>query len=163
MPAVHLSTIISRSSSAILSHISHLAGSFRNYPLLFTLSHNNAIPVDDLSSIVDQLTTFSTQSIGCLSAPLPGPHSRFTACSLAIFDPLNVAAVFRSTIPGTQRAQVGRLRPVGQRTELGEAQQFDGWQRGDVKDWEDLWNANVHTQKLPDELEGMKSESVIQS
>lgn len=158
MAVVHLSTIISRSSSAILSHISHLAGSFRNHPLLFTLSHNAATPADDLSSLVAQLTAFSTQSVGCLSAPLPGPHSSFTACSLAVFDPLSVAAVFRSTIPGRQQAQVGRWRPVGQKpAEHGEALQFGGWQGGGVKDWEDVWNASVHTQRLPDELEGSKS------
>jgi hypothetical protein len=58
--------------------------------------------------------------------------SGFTACSLAIFDPQNVAAVFRSTVPGKQRAQVGRWRPVGQRKELDEDQK-GWWQRGNVK------------------------------
>src|SRR6266576_7034941 len=139
MPALHLSTIISRNSSSLLSHISHLARSFPNHPLLFTLSPTSTDSAVDLSRIVGQLTTFSSQSIGCLSAPLPGPHSGFTACSLAIFDPQNVAAVFRSTVPGKQRAQVGRWRPVGQRKEPGEEPQLDQdwWQRESVKDWED--------------------------
>lgn len=159
MPAVHLSTIISRTSSSLLSHISHLAKSFPNYPLLFTLSHNGTDSAVDLSRVVGQLTNFSSQSIGCLSAPLPGPHSEFTACSLAIFDPQNVAAVFHSTVPGKQRAQVGRWRPVGQKKKLDEDPPSNQgwWKEGHVKDWEDVWNSSVETQVLPEGLKGKES------
>ncbi|KAF8333659.1 hypothetical protein F5887DRAFT_993643 [Amanita rubescens] len=164
MPVLHLSTIISRNSTSLLSHISRLARSFPNHPLLFTLSHNSTTDsAVDLSRIVGQLTTFSSQSIGCLSAPLPGPHSGFTACSLAIFDPQNVAAVFRSTVPGRQRAQVGRWRPVGQKKELDKDLRLgQGWWQGEsVKDWENVWNSSVETQVLPEGLKGKEDISSI--
>ncbi|KAK2462768.1 hypothetical protein APHAL10511_005159 [Amanita phalloides] len=159
MTALHLSTIISRSSTAILSHISHLAKSFPNHPLLFTLSHNTP-STDDLSDIVGKLTNFSSQSIGCLSAPLPGPHSSFTACSLAIFDPRN-AVMFRSTIPGRQQAQVGRWRPVGQKVMEEEQSSWRDDRLVDVEDWEDVWNSATGIRKLPEELEGLRDISSI--
>ncbi|KAF8621401.1 hypothetical protein AX15_007813 [Amanita polypyramis BW_CC] len=159
MPALHLSTIISRSSSSILSHISHLSKSFPNHPLLFTLSHNTS-SADDLSNLVEKLTNFSSQSVGCLSAPLPGPHSIFTACSLAIFDPANVVT-FRSTVPGRPQAQVGRWRPVGQG---GVKEREWDHQEGcitDVKDWGDVWNRSAGTGRLPDELEGLHPDDTM--
>ncbi|KAM6493834.1 hypothetical protein JOM56_010195 [Amanita muscaria] len=159
MTVLHLSTLISRSTAPILAHISHLSRTFPAHPLLFSVSHNTASH-DDLSNIVKKLTTFSQQTIGCLAAPLPGPYSQFTACSMAIFDPDHVV-MFRSTVPGIQQAQVGRWRPVGQpRSDSDENLGLTKQDLSDVRDWEEIWNGNSERAVLLNELQGLSSDDV---
>ncbi|KAF8636193.1 hypothetical protein AX17_003681 [Amanita inopinata Kibby_2008] len=166
---LHLSTILSSSSSAISSHLSHLSKSFPNQPLLFTLSHNAAPNI--LSTLVNELTTFSPQTIGCLSAPLPKPYSNLTACSLAVFDARDVV-MFRSTIPGRPQKQVGRWHPVVTRkSREGDCADWEREQSSEgllgVRDWEDVWNGNVGVGvgvgakgQLPEELERLDPNEV---
>jgi hypothetical protein len=87
---------------------------------------------------------------------------------MAVFDPEDVDAVFRSTIPGREQVQVGRWRPVGQQRQQRQQRRRDGDDGSrlgrlgespslsNVKDWEEVWNGNGydHSERmvLPREL-----------
>ncbi|KAG8805883.1 hypothetical protein FRC19_007609 [Serendipita sp. 401] len=63
-------------------------------------------PAPKLQPLFDQISKFPSKNIGCLSAPISSKH----LISLSLFNiPSSIEhRVWRSTIPGTERAQVGR-------------------------------------------------------
>ncbi|KAI0353009.1 hypothetical protein OH77DRAFT_1427781 [Trametes cingulata] len=108
--ALYMSTVISRKPADIIAHISGLRSSLSSNPLLYTISVSPFTESSDLAKLVDSVKSLSSDSVGCLSAPLPSPRpswQRYSAVSLASFDYKHVT-LFRSTIPGRKAAQVGR-------------------------------------------------------
>ncbi|PCH40338.1 hypothetical protein WOLCODRAFT_131359 [Wolfiporia cocos MD-104 SS10] len=104
--ALYMKTFVSRSTSDILAHLSHIQLAHSPFVTLFALSAPPVLGTSSLSSLVAKLTSLSDSCIGALSAPIPSAHSSI-ACSIALFDKRYVTP-FRSTIPGRQAAQVGR-------------------------------------------------------
>ncbi|PFH53274.1 hypothetical protein AMATHDRAFT_45552 [Amanita thiersii Skay4041] len=149
--ALHLSTVVARTVSPILTHISRLSLAFPNHPVVFAISSN--APEHHLSHLFHELTTFSSKSIGCLSSPLPGPYSALTACSLAILDPSH-AVPFRSTIPGQPPSQVGRWHaPQRMKREVVN-------EMPNVTDWNNVWNTTTGMTRIPGHLEHLDSSTV---
>jgi hypothetical protein len=151
---MHTSTLLSRSPTSLLPILSSLAKSHADHSLLFTLSASSAIPPQGLSALVNRLTTFSRHTAGCLSAPLPGNYRSLISCSLAIFDP-SETVVFRSTIPGRAAPQVGRWHAFRKKDDDDQ-----DVRRGldDVFDnWGEVWDRSAGENKLPVELQGLKS------
>ena len=152
--SVHLSTILTRSSATLSSITSRLSKTYPGFPLLFALTSN--APPQDLSRLVNELTTFSSETAGCLSAPLPfqGYDSRIS-CSIAILDPRK-AVLFRSTIPGRAQPQVGRWHAFRNKDNpLPEAQLPP---EGPIH-WDDVWQSDYASISLPPELQSLKRSS----
>lgn len=152
--SIHASTVLARSSTAILSHLSRLSKVYPGHPLVFSLSPN--VQSQDLSKLVKGLTEFSSQSIGCLSAPLPGSISQtLISCSLAIFDP-EQSVLFRSEIAGKASPQVGRWHAFRKKDDV--PSQIEGQEelKEDVN-WGDVWNRNTGDNPLPSQLQGLES------
>jgi hypothetical protein len=147
-------TLLSRSPTSLLSLLSSLSKSYADHSLLFSLSVSSAIPSQDLSTLVNRLTTFSRHTVGCLSAPLPGDYSSLISCSLSVFDPTE-AVLFRSTIPGRAAPQVGRWHAFRKKDDVDQAAQHG---LDDVfNNWGELWDRSAGENKLPVELQGLKS------
>ncbi|KAK0477001.1 hypothetical protein IW261DRAFT_1339028 [Armillaria novae-zelandiae] len=145
---VHASTVFSRSSTAILNHISQLAGQYSRHQLLFSLSPN--VDASELSELVQNLTTFSSNVTGCLSATVG-----MASCSLAIFD--GKCVPFRSTIPGVPSPQVGRWHSF--RKKDRDTPSFEE-EYGKGVDWTDVWSKRTSTLELPDGLQDLQRDSV---
>ncbi|KAF7972016.1 hypothetical protein HWV62_19221 [Athelia sp. TMB] len=152
--ALHTSTILARTPAAIFSHLSRLQTTYEKHVLLFCLSANSP----DLQNLVSRLTSFSSQTTGCLSAPL-GETGDLISCSLAIFDKTKTTQ-FRSTIAGRVAPQVGRWhafrhkgkgpQPPMELDGLGE--QEKGFEN---VDWDAVWDRSARSAMLPEELEGL--------
>lgn len=150
-------TLLSRSPSSLLSLLSSLSKSHADHSLLFTLSASSAIPAQDLSTLVNRLTSFSNHTVGCLSAPLLGPYNSLISCSLAVFDP-SEAILFRSTIPGRTVPQVGRWHAFRKKDDDDKA-----LRKGldDVFDnWGEVWDRSLGENTLPIELRGLNPSDV---
>ncbi|RDB16060.1 hypothetical protein Hypma_003478 [Hypsizygus marmoreus] len=146
--ALHTLTILSRSSAPILHKISCLSKLYADCPLVFALSPNVEPP--ELSKLVKALTTFSTQAIGCLSAPLPDrSYQNLIACSLAVFKPED-CVVFRSTIPGRPTPQVGRWHAFRNKDEA--PTQNHAPPEG-AFNWADIWDGSAGGVLLPPSLQ----------
>ncbi|KAK0200713.1 hypothetical protein DFS33DRAFT_1070650 [Desarmillaria ectypa] len=145
---VHASTVFSRSSTAILNHISQLSGKYPRHHLLFSLSPN--VEASELSHLVQDLTTLFSNTVGCISAPV---SMDMVSCSLAIFD--GNCMPFRSTIAGIPSPQVGRWHSFKKKDKV--APSFEGEY---IADWEDVWSKRTSTLELPDGLEGLQRDSV---
>lgn len=153
--ALHTSTILARTPAAIFSHLSRLQTTYEKHVLLFCLSANSP----DLQNLVSRLTSFSSQTTGCLSAPL-GETGDLISCSLAIFDKTKTTQ-FRSTIAGRVAPQVGRWhafrhkgkgpQPPMELDGLGE--QGKGFEN---VDWDAVWDRSARSAMLPKELEGLR-------
>ncbi|KAF8073476.1 hypothetical protein FPV67DRAFT_749080 [Lyophyllum atratum] len=144
-------TLLTRSPTALLAHLTHLSTSYTDHTLLFTLSSNIA-PLH-LSNLVTRLTTFSLTTLGCLSAPLPGPPH--IACSLALFPPSS-AVPFRSTLPGRAAPQVGRWHAFRNKDKDDEALTPP---EGDFS-WAEVWDRNAGGTPLPPGLQGLNPQDV---
>ncbi|KAF5380758.1 hypothetical protein D9757_007162 [Collybiopsis confluens] len=137
---MHLTSVISRSPSAILARLkqinAHNAGT-----VLFVLSSPNKS--SELSTLVDALVNISPHStVGCLSAsPSPG----LISCSVALFDTKTVIP-FRSTIPGQEKTQVGRWHAFRKKDER-ETEHLP-----DDVDWNNLWKPRSRADELPGQL-----------
>jgi hypothetical protein len=143
-------TIVSRRPAEILSVLSSLHKAYRKHTLVFSLSSN----APDLADLVTRLTTFSDQSIGCLSAQLPfTDEQNLTCCSLGFFDSRYVTP-FRSTIPGRAAPQVGRWHAFRRRSDSTDV---DNRPFEENVNWEDVWNKSVNTEPLPSELQSIRS------
>ncbi|GJJ15622.1 hypothetical protein Clacol_009900 [Clathrus columnatus] len=94
--------LVSSSSSLLLNHLQKLKVPKPKPILLFSLSSN----VPDVENVVTYLSSSATESIGCLSSPLP-QFPNHAICSIAYLDDKNCVP-FRSTIPGKQPIKVGR-------------------------------------------------------
>lgn len=150
---IHTSTILARSPKGIHSHLEKLSKCFPNHTLLFTLSPN--VDGSELSDLVDHLAGFSSQTIGCLSAPLPWKNNRnLISCSLAIFRKHD-CTIFRSTIPGKASVQVGRWHAFRKKEEdidFGDGGIADG-----NVNWEDVWGRNTGGNLLPPDVQHLRS------
>ncbi|CAK5269792.1 unnamed protein product [Mycena citricolor] len=139
-------TILSQSPTRLLDKITRLSSRYREHVLLFTLSPNLA--PSDLQTLVQRLTTATTQSVGCLSAPLPG-QSDLVACSLAFFD-RKTCVPFRSEIPGQSPPQVGRWHSFRRQTH--DEGVIGSMPTGNF-DWQDVWSQSLTKNPLPAELQ----------
>ncbi|KDQ62165.1 hypothetical protein JAAARDRAFT_189527 [Jaapia argillacea MUCL 33604] len=152
--ALHTSTILSRTPAALLSYLSTLPKSFSGHPILFALATSTTGTESDLSSLVSHLTSISSQSIGCLSAPAPhSPSHTWISCSIAVFDK-RIVTPFRSTIPGRAAVQVGRWHAFRKKGDVVSPGQEAGLEEN--VNWDDVWNKNVEQKALPDELQSLK-------
>jgi hypothetical protein len=147
---LHASTIIARSSTQLIAHLSKLAASHNGQTLLFALSAN----APDLSDLVSALTTYTSTSVGCLSAPLPAyADSGKYSCSIALFDS-ETTIPFRSTLAGRPPAQVGRWHAFRKGEDIPD-KSVDMGLRSQV-DWEDVWSRSTGERELPKGLEGLE-------
>jgi len=149
--ALHTSTILARTPTAILSHLSRLSITYSDHSVIFALNAN----APELPVLVSRLTKLSAQTIGCLSAPLPGLSSEggLISCSLAVVDNRN-AISFRSTIPGRAAPQVGRWHAFRQRGDKSEEELPPGMENGlsESMNWDDVWDRSAGGNALPKEL-----------
>jgi hypothetical protein len=150
---MYTSTLLSRSPTSLLSLLSRLSESHANRFLLFALSASSAVRPKDLQALAECLNTFSRNTIGCLSAPLPSRHRTLISCSLAIFDP-SEAVLFRSTIPGRAAPEVGRWHAFRKKDEdnHGGRHGLDGA----FGNWGEVWDRSAEENKLPVELQSLK-------
>jgi len=156
--ALHTSSILARTPAAILSHISRLSTTYADQSVIFALNAN----VPDLPTLVSRLTKFSSQTLGCLSAPLPGlAYEGFISCSLAIFDKRNTVS-FRSTIPGRAAPQVGRWHAFRQRGDKSDDTMPPGMENGlsESMNWDDVWDRSAGNNALPMELQDLRVDDV---
>jgi hypothetical protein len=150
---LHATTLVSRSTAGILAHLAQLPAHLSKHHLLFSLSSN----APDLAPLVSALTTYSPNSAGCLSAPLPGlaAADNAVACSLAFFD-ASASTLFRSTIEGRAAPQVGRWHTARRRKDDAVDTREDvGLGSGSV-DWENVWSRSAGETQLPDGLESLR-------
>jgi len=151
---LHTSTVLARTPTAILSHISRLSITYSNHSVIFALNAN----APELPALVSRLTKLSAQTIGCLSAPLPGLSSEgLISCSLAVVDSRNTIS-FRSTIPGRPAPQVGRWHAFRQRDDKSEKQLPPGMESGlsESMNWDDIWDRSAGGNTLPKELQASR-------
>ncbi|KAJ7644250.1 hypothetical protein FB45DRAFT_897343 [Roridomyces roridus] len=148
---MHFSTILTRSPSKLLSHLSRL--SYREHVVLFSLSPN--VASSELAQLIQRLTTLSPQTIGCLSAPLPG-HEELLSCSIGAFRPENCIP-FRSQIAGRASTQVGRRHSFRHKESQHAFQ--DEVPPGKF-DWEDVWDQSLTSNELPPALQSSSSEDI---
>jgi len=148
---MHLFTVLTRSSASLSSITSRLSKTYPGFPLLFALTSN--APPQDLSRLVKELSAFSSETAGSLSAPLPfhGHDSRIS-CSIAIFDP-GKAVLFRSTIPGRAQPQVGRWHAFRNKDNALPEPQLPA--EGPIR-WADVWEDDIANVSLPPELQSLK-------
>ncbi|KDR72541.1 hypothetical protein GALMADRAFT_142864 [Galerina marginata CBS 339.88] len=136
MPPLHLSTVLTRKPSNLLSHISKVSREYagKGHTLLFTLSSNFTLP-QDLQAVVERLTKFNDvgdvgertekgkgtngHTIGCLTDSFASTtfenlpvtkevdQGPLLSCSLGIFDS-KLCMPYRSELPGREQPQVGR-------------------------------------------------------
>ncbi|KAJ7696020.1 hypothetical protein B0H17DRAFT_1054600 [Mycena rosella] len=150
-----LSTVLARSPASLLAYISSLSKRYQDHVLLFALSPNAASP--DLAQLVQKLTTFSPQTIGCLSVPLPAHSSALLSCSFAMFRP-DACIPFRSQIPGRASPQVGRwhsFRQKGPQAKILEEEVPSG-----NIDWGNVWDQSLTNNELPPELETLSPDEI---
>ncbi|KAJ7505461.1 hypothetical protein B0H11DRAFT_1978824 [Mycena galericulata] len=150
---MHFSTVLARSPSGLLSHISYLSKLYRDHVLLFSLSPN--VASSDLAQLVQKLTTLSPQTIGCLSAPLPG-HDNLISCSFAVFSPENCFP-FRSEIAGRASPQVGRRHSFRQK---GSQNVLEGDVPSGNFDWGDVWDQSLTNNDLPPALQSLSPDEI---
>ncbi|KAJ6584799.1 hypothetical protein B0H19DRAFT_1106656 [Mycena capillaripes] len=147
---MHFSTVLARSPAGLLSHISRLSRLYQDHVLLFALSPNAAS--SDLAQLVQKLTVFSPQTIGCLSAPLPGHYNGLLSCSFAMFKPESCFP-FRSEISGRTAPQVGRwhsFRQKGPQTDV----LHEELPSGNVE-WGNVWDQSLTNNELPPGLQAV--------
>lgn len=154
MVALHASTIRTHSSIQLLSYLTNITSPHRDSVLLYALSTN----APNLEYLVSRLSAVSSESIGCLSGPLPQqPNVPHFSCSLAFFSTKNCVP-FRSTLAGEQPVQVGRwhaFRKMAEQDQAGSEESLT-----ENVDWEDLWSRKNTTELLPAELNGLRLDYV---
>ncbi|KAI0722794.1 hypothetical protein C8Q76DRAFT_720344 [Earliella scabrosa] len=154
--ALHMSTIISRKSTDILAHISQLRAAFAHHPLLYTISASQHTNPTELSEVVTSVKSLSSNSVGCLSAPIPSARpawQQYTSVSVASFDERH-ATLFRSTIPGRKAAQVGRWHALHQKDRQPDTKDYSQ----DI-DWEGALASSYASDSLPLSLQHIPPEN----
>jgi hypothetical protein len=152
--ALHTSTILARTPTAILSHISRLSTIYTGHAVVFALNAN----APELPTLVSRLTKISCQTIGCLSAPLPGlAYEGFISCALAVFDQRNAVSV-RSTIPGRAAPQVGRWHAFRQKNDKSDEELPPGMENGlsESINWDNVWDRSAGENTLPKDLQALR-------
>ncbi|KAJ6557333.1 hypothetical protein DFH09DRAFT_1163812 [Mycena vulgaris] len=152
---MHFSTVLARSPAGLLSYISSLSKLYKDHVIFFALSPNVASP--DLARLVQKLTAFSPQTIGCLSAPLPAHSDGLLSCSLAMFKP-ETCLPFRSQIPGRASPQVGRWHSFRQKGPQAKILEEDV-PSGNV-DWGNVWDQSLTNNELPPGLETLSPDEI---
>ncbi|TBU33162.1 hypothetical protein BD311DRAFT_785251 [Dichomitus squalens] len=155
--ALHTSTFISRNTADLLAHISHLRPTLSAHPLLYTISVSQLTDPAQLSQLVSSVQSISSNSVGCLSAPIPSARSAWqqrTALSLASFDDAH-ATLFRSAIPGRKAAQVGRWHAMHQKEK-----EPDNMDYSQHIDWENALADSHEGSALPSALQSLSADSV---
>lgn len=150
--ATHMSTIVSRKTADILTHISQLRTSLLHRPLLYTISVSQQTDSADLSQLVSSIKSLSSHSVGCLSAAIPSARSawqQYTAVSVASFDEQH-ATLFRSTIPGRKAVQVGRWHALRQKDEQTDTRDYS-----QNVDWEGALSKSYDSDALPPALQDL--------
>ena len=165
MPALHLSTILTREPSRLLAHVGDIARRYggQGHTVLFTLSSNFKEP-KDLQAAVNRLNKFneidSTQrgtnegkaaghTVGCLSdtfssvkfekfPQLTSSNDDLLSCSIGIFNS-DTCIPFRSTLPSRIQPQVGRWHSFRKKSDVSSSSLDEG-------DWEPDWQ-NVEAGK----------------
>ena len=165
MPALHLSTILTREPSRLLAHVGDIARRYggQGHTVLFTLSSNFKEP-KDLQAAVNRLNKFndidSTQpctnegkaaghTVGCLSdtfssvkfekfPQMTSSKDVFLSCSIGIFNS-DTCIPFRSTLPSRIQPQVGRWHSFRKKSDASSSSLDKG-------DWEPDWQ-NVEAGK----------------
>ena len=133
-----LQHVLARNASSILSRLSHLPtklsadSSSRYHQHPYRLSH----------PLVTALSSLSTTSVGCLSAPTH-PNAPI-AYSVAFFH-MGKAMPFWSEIPGRPESQVGRWHAMRKK---GDKESSLGWielalLEEENVDWERVWSRSV--------------------
>ncbi|KAJ3979996.1 hypothetical protein F5890DRAFT_1420476 [Lentinula detonsa] len=152
---LYSTTIISRSFTSVLSRLNRLKSQYASSPHTFLFALSTPNHSSELSSLVDTLMAFSPKSsLGCLSAPLtPG----YISCSVALLDPKS-AILFRSTIAGQEKTQVGRWHAFRRKDE----REDEDLALPEDTDWDNLWKATStrKRQGLPDELTRLDAEHI---
>ncbi|RDX53914.1 hypothetical protein OH76DRAFT_1399083 [Lentinus brumalis] len=147
--AIHMSTVVSRKTADILSHLSQLRPTFASRPLLYTISASQHTSSSDLSELVASMKTMSSDSIGCLSAPIPSARpswQQYTAVSVASFD-AHHATTFRSILPGRKATQVGRWHAMHQKEKEQDTQDYS-----QNIDWESALSRTYDSDAVPPAL-----------
>ncbi|KAJ7288536.1 hypothetical protein C8J57DRAFT_1280598 [Mycena rebaudengoi] len=152
---MNFSTVLARSPAGLLSYISRLSNAYHHHVLLFSISPNVSSP--DLAELVQRLTKFSPQTIGCLSAPLPGHSDDLISCSFGLIKQ-NLCIPFRSHIPGRASPQVGRWHSFRQKEPLPDVREEDV-PSGTV-DWGSVWDQSLTNNALPAELQTINSDEI---
>ncbi|KAJ6512124.1 hypothetical protein C8R47DRAFT_1034095 [Mycena vitilis] len=155
---MHFSTVLARSPAGLLSHISRLSRLYQEeHVLLFALSPN--VASSDLAQLVKKLTTFSSQTIGCLSAPLPGHTDGLISCSFAMFKP-DSCYPFHSQIPGRASPQVGRWHSFRQKEQTGVPQEELPSGSMDSAYWGNVWDQSLTNNDLPPGLQTLSPDEI---
>lgn len=138
MALVKARTLFAPTASALLDALSRQPK--HAHPLLYALS--STLQSEHLPAAIETLRGMtSSTSLGCLSAPLMvGGKEQFVA-SMAWFDGARCVP-FRSTIPGRERAQVGRRVDARLPEDAAAFDAEAGLGRvalGDSSAWADVW------------------------
>ncbi|KAK1232380.1 hypothetical protein PQX77_004502, partial [Marasmius sp. AFHP31] len=171
-------TILSRSTSTIISHLTRFKATHYDparHSLFFTLSPPSSN--EDLASLVNSLTSFSEKNVGCISSSEQSHSQDVITCSVALLDNSNTS-LFRSTIPGREMTQVGRWHAYAQKDNKPRLTEREldtlGWSPsangrvsgGGGVDWEVVWDKTTHNEEvyetLPEEMKGVKPDTVSQ-
>ncbi|KAJ6508977.1 hypothetical protein C8R45DRAFT_969473 [Mycena sanguinolenta] len=155
---MHFNTILTRSPASLLRKLSRDSGFFatKDHILLFALSPGNASS-SELAELVQNITSISPRSIGCLSGPLDAHDDGILACSFALFKP-NTCFPFRSEIPGRASPQVGRkhsFRHKGSQIDVLDQDLPSG-----KIDWGAVWDQNSTNIKLPTGLDSLNPDDI---
>ncbi|CAE6478097.1 hypothetical protein ACGC1H_002740 [Rhizoctonia solani] len=146
-----LRTYIAPTTQSLLRHLGHSPVVSANTVNLFALSAH----ADDLQDAVAHLTAIPN-SIGALTA------SPFKGAQLSIASyPTTSCYLFRSTIPGTPQAQVGRIRTYRppSREEKASETRLDNMLAGGSVDWNDALSESGPLE-LSSDLQRIRDKSV---
>ncbi|KAH7341621.1 hypothetical protein B0J17DRAFT_647306 [Rhizoctonia solani] len=149
-----LKTYIAPTTQSLLRHLGHSSAISANAVNIFALSAH----ADDLQEAVAHLTAIPN-SIGALTA------SPFKGVQLSIASYPTISCFpFRSTIPGTPQAEVGRIRTYRppSREEKASEIRLDNMLAGGSVDWNDALSESGPLE-LPSDLQRIRDKSRVSS
>jgi len=153
----HATTIIAQSSRQLRSHISDILKQHQHGNATFMFSLSSNIEPEALSSLVTQFRDLPNETLGCISAPIPGYNtlSRPLCASVAVL-PKETTIPFRSTVPGKAPIQVGRWHST-ERTKQSQSQNSP-LVVPEMTDWNALWSNSSNSDVQIPELQGLRCE-----
>ncbi|CAA7268452.1 unnamed protein product [Cyclocybe aegerita] len=169
MRLIHLSTVLSRSSTGLLSHIQDISlrHAGQGHTLLFALSANFPL-AEDLQEVVSRLTKFNDvasgdtgrgHTIGCLTDSYVNCEFPFfrqskdaLSCAIAILDS-TYSVPFYSNLRGRVQPQVGRWHSF-RKTDEDAIRTTEGMETSSETNWEEVWSRSTASrgewrEKLP--------------
>lgn len=145
---VYASTSLLHSRSQLIRIIESVRSLCKDRILLFTLSHD----APELEQSVKELSSCASESIGCLSGPLPiDSEQPFFSCSTAIFDKSRCLP-FSTLESGEGPVQVGRWHAYDKKRTTPSFDALRGQGLDDAVNWEDVWNTKGPVRSIPQEL-----------